>query len=188
MSEILWRRLRYMLSPQWDIYDSISGGLAGNEVVLDVGCGTGVGALRLRRRCKTVMGMDKDDEAINFCFKVMTVPGVSWVTDDVSKESYNSSLYDVITMVEVLEHIVDYGLALRNVATLLQPGGKLYITARNANANLRRNDLHLREWTAQEFVHALEAHFETVELYDYSLTEKQDIFTHVTPLVAVCQK
>lgn len=88
-------------------------------------------------------------------------------------------------MVEALEHIEDYNRALENVRALLRPGGKLYITARNANADLRPNGLHLREWTAMEFARVLETHFDRVELWSWDLAQPQDSFTRATPLVAV---
>lgn len=82
----------------------------------------------------------------------------------------------------------DWRAALFNVKTLLAAEGKFYISSRNANADLRKNDLHEREWSAKQFKDALEEFFPTVKLYNYQLTEELDEQTHQTPLVAVCER
>jgi len=181
VSDVIWRRLRYMLSPQWDIYRSIGPHVSG-MTVLDVGCGTGFGALQLSRYTPAVDGIDTDPDAIEFAQQ--SFPHVKFRVEDITGKVRGPD-YQAVVMVEVLEHIKDYDLALANVARLLKPGGKLYVTARNANADLRRNDLHLREWRADEFVAALAAHFDTVELFDYSLRNVQDADTRITPMVGV---
>lgn len=187
MSDVLWRRLRYMLTPQFDIYLSISDRVEG-QTVLDVGCGTGFGSLQLARRAKHVNAFDIDDEAANFAFWLET-PNLKVVPHSVDLCEYMPfKPHDAVVMVEVLEHIPDWRVALGNVQTLLAPGGKLYISARNRNADLRRNDLHEREWTAAEFKAALAGYFSSVTLYDYSLEHEQGDDTRVTPLVAVCVK
>jgi 2-polyprenyl-3-methyl-5-hydroxy-6-metoxy-1,4-benzoquinol methylase len=90
--------------------------------------------------------------------------------------------------VEVLEHIADWKLALVNVATLLKPEGRLYITARNAAADLRRNDIHSREVTGAQLTDMLLSVFGRVRLYDYTLKHELALDTHVTPLIALATK
>jgi len=53
---------------------------------------------------------------------------------------------------------------------------------------LRKNDLHEREWNAEELDRYLNIYFRKVELYDYRLFKKQSIDTTSTPLMAKAEK
>lgn len=189
MSDVLWRRLRYMLTPQFDIYESIARNTDDLAVTLDVGFGTGFGTLQMVSEA-TLIGIEVDASAVEFAQRCL--PVIDFRLGDICAPATVADLrperFDVVTMIEVLEHIPDWRAALENVRTLLTPGGKLYISARNRNADLRRNDLHEREWTAAEFRAALAGYFSSVKLYDYTLTAELGDDTHVTPLVAVCVK
>jgi 2-polyprenyl-3-methyl-5-hydroxy-6-metoxy-1,4-benzoquinol methylase len=188
MSDVLWRRLRYMLTPQFDLYASIAGKLDG-ERVLEVGCGTGFGALQLARRARKVNAIDIDPDAIGFAKLTLQSEHLRFNCADICNTTSGTLwVHDAAVMIEVLEHISDWQTALTSVAWLLRDGGKLYISARNANADLRRNDLHEREVTAGQFVEMLSAHFSSVKLYDYTLEHELGTDTRATPLVAVCVK
>jgi len=186
MSEVLWRRLGYMLSPQLDIYRYIAPMTEGLHVV-DIGFGTGFGTLQAMRYARFVDGIELDREAVRFAQDCM--PGVRWNWGDISRGvSYIAKDVDMVLMIEVLEHVKDWQAALTNVVDILRPGGKLVISGRNALADLRKNELHEREWTALEFVSALDDYFEEVKLYDYTLQSELDVTTRSTPLVAICRK
>ena len=62
------------------------------------------------------------------------------------------------------------------------------MTARNRHADLRRNDLHEREWTAKELKDNLGEFFLDVKLFDYTLQNEVDETTRITPLIAVARK
>jgi 2-polyprenyl-3-methyl-5-hydroxy-6-metoxy-1,4-benzoquinol methylase len=189
MSEVLWRRLGYMLSPQLDIYKAIAPHVAA-QTVIDIGFGTGFGTNILTGYAREVVGVEVDHDAINFAAD--NLPGIQFAWGDISRGVRylvdDEFRFDAALMIEVLEHVSHWRNALTNVVEILKPGGKLYISARNANADLRKNDLHEREWTAAEFTAALGEFFESVELYDYRLEVKQDTTTRATPLVAVATK
>lgn len=185
MSDVLWRRLRYFLSPQWDHYHAIAPHLKG-KAVLDIGCGTGFGAVQLAAFATRVHGTDIDADAIAFCQSSWPGERLDFSVSDILVARPWS--FDAVVMIEVLEHVVDRGLALQNIRSLLNPGGVFYVSARNALADLRRNDLHEDEKTATELFAELSPLFSSVELYDYSLTKPQTDQSRVTPIVAVCIK
>lgn len=189
MSDVLWRRLRYMLTPQFDIYENIASRMDDLTMVLDVGFGTGFGTLQLRTHDNTTVGLELNADAVEFADRCL--PGRFEQGDICDAQIFRNlrpGAFDAITMIEVLEHIPDWRRALTNVRELLHKGGKLYISARNRNADLRRNDLHEREWTAGEFRAALAGYFSSVTLYDYTLEAEQGDDSRVTPLVAVAVK
>lgn len=186
MSEVLWRRFQYFLSPQLDIYRALAPRMAGKDV-LDIGFATGFGALQFLGTAKSVSGIEIDKEAVAFARHC--IPSIDWQWGDISRPiTYFGKTYDVVLMIEVLEHVQDWRAALVHVEEVVRPGGKLIISARNRNADLRKNDLHEREWKAQEFIEALSYYFPVVQLYDYMLTQELPIDTRQTPLVAVATK
>jgi 2-polyprenyl-3-methyl-5-hydroxy-6-metoxy-1,4-benzoquinol methylase len=187
VNDILWRRLGYMLSPQLDLYRSLGPKLAGLDV-LEVGFGTGLGTVQLARYAATVRAAEVNPEAVSFAREVLPLRNVEWLEHDITETRAFRGVYQAAVMVEVLEHIPDWKLALANVAELLRAGGVLYLTARNANADLRRNALHEREWNAAELTAALGTVFSSVRLYDYTLVNGLGQDTRVTPLIAVAQK
>lgn len=184
--EVAARRLMYFMSPQMDIYKALAPHMAGKKV-LDVGFGFGFGALQFTPYAESVTGVELDNEAVKFANA--TIPGIRWEWGDIGRGvHYLGSDYDAVVMIEVLEHISEWQLALVNVLDVLKPGGLFYISARNANADLRKNDLHEREWRAEQFKIAVEHFFKDVKLYDWKLEVEQDIGTRQTPLIAVGRK
>ena len=185
MDDILWRRLPYMLSPQMDIYTHLSRALVGKDV-LEVGYGVGLGVLQYANVAKTVFAIDTSENAYQFAKNYLPHPNVSWAVADITVA--NGATFDAVVMIEVLEHIEDWQQALQNIKDTLCRRGTLWITARNTNANLRKNDLHEREWSAEQFFSNLRSFFGEVELYKYDLSDVLDFETRQTPRVAKCIK
>lgn len=185
MSNILDRRLRYYLSPQWDIYKSIAPHVAGKNVI-EIGFGTGLGTTMISQSAATVYAVDSDPGLVALAQDLFPMRNVNWLhkgVDDLPADDF-----DAAVMIEVLEHVPDWRGAMHNVWNSLAPGGKLYISARNANADLRKNELHEREWTAGQFRNAMLEYFKDVRLWDYTLSQQQDTNTRMTPLIAVATK
>jgi 2-polyprenyl-3-methyl-5-hydroxy-6-metoxy-1,4-benzoquinol methylase len=185
-SAVVWRRLGYMLTPQLDIYMHLADRLI-EKRVLEVGFGTGVGVLQYASKANGVTAIEIDPAAVEFAQKVFPIKGIEWEHGDITDYKTQKQFRAVI-MVEVLEHIPDWEVALQKVHDLLFPGGHLYLSHRNANADLRKNDLHEREWTATEVKENLGCFFSKVWLYDYALMDEQTADTRVTPIVAVAEK
>ena len=183
MSDILWRRLAYFLSPQADLYEAIAPHLI-DKSVLEVGFGTGFGVLHYAGVADQVDAIEQDEEAVTFASRHFPLGGIRWINGNILDIDIDRT-FDAVVMIEVLEHIGDWEKALRQVSKHLVRGGKLYLSARNANADLRKNKLHEREWTAVELKAALSKYFASVTLYDYKLANELDEDTHQTPLLAV---
>ena len=181
---VIWRRLKYMLSPQLDIYKHIAEKVQGLDI-LEVGFGTGFGTVQLASAARHVTATEIDPSAVSFAKLVFPLQNILWLEDDITNLGYRGKNY-VVVCLEVLEHIPDWQLAIDGIVKALASNGVLYVSGPNANANLRKNDRHEREWTAQEFKDALGQYFTQVSLMDYTLTEPQGDDTHLTPLVAIC--
>ena len=174
-----------MLTPQHDLYANIAPHVRGHSV-LEVGFGTGTGTLQLVPYARNVTAIESDRYAVDFAREMYPMQA-DWQLSDILDYRVGE-MFECAVMIEVLEHITNWQRALQNVRDGLVAGGELFISARNANADLRRNDLHEREWTAKEFSIALRSLFSDVTLWDYRLAKKQDETTRCTPLIARARK
>ncbi len=91
--------------------------------VLDVGCGTGMMLLEMRH-LGSVEGIDASEEALQFC----RARGLNDVRlGDVVHLPYAEASFDVLTGVDILEHIDDDVGALREWRRVLKPEGRLFL-------------------------------------------------------------
>ena len=195
-NDIWLQRLRYALTPQFDMYQSLRERLSGQ--VLEVGFGTGSGAAIYASEVEHVDAIDIDESAVAFANEMYPLENVAWIHADITSKAWWSARkrkgwqleggYDFTVMVEALEHVEEWESALENIKILLKDGGYLIMTARNANADLRRKKQHSREWRSEELIEELEVFFPSVYIYDWALQERQPKYTAVTPLIAMAKK
>lgn len=96
----------------------------GHRRILDVGCGTGT-MLRYLSRYGRAQGVDADEGAIEFCHErgiteVQHVEGMPLPFEDAS--------FDLVTALDVIEHIDDDRGTLRELYRITRPGGMLMIS------------------------------------------------------------
>ena len=91
--------------------------------ILDVGCGTGMMLLDLAG-LGTAQGIDVSDEALRFCRQ----RGLQNVQKgNVVALPFEEASFDVLTGVDILEHIEDDVAAVREWGRVLKPGGRLFL-------------------------------------------------------------
>jgi 2-polyprenyl-6-hydroxyphenyl methylase / 3-demethylubiquinone-9 3-methyltransferase len=107
--------------------------LAG-AAVLDVGCGGGLLSEAMARAGAEVVAIDLADELV----KVARLHGLeSGVKVDYRVQSVEAlaaerpGSFDAVTCMEMLEHVPDPGAILQACATLLRPGGLLFMSTLN---------------------------------------------------------
>jgi SAM-dependent methyltransferase len=87
--------------------------------ILDIGCGTGTMVIHLGRYGR-VFGVDMDNEAVGYCRD----RGLDTVMQaSAGKLPFGDDAFDLVTMLDVLEHISDEGAALAEAARVIRPGG-----------------------------------------------------------------
>ncbi len=96
--------------------------------ILDIGCGSGdfLGLLKADRR-NTLYGMDVSPAALAIAAQKDFVHK-TFVGDLIRREDIPEEMFDAIVASEVLEHIDDYELAIRNISGILRDGGHLLLT------------------------------------------------------------
>ncbi len=93
--------------------------------ILDVGCGTGTMVRELARYGR-VEGVDADPEAVAFC-RERGLRNVRQV-DGEAALPFESGSFDLVTALDVIEHVDDDDAMLRELARVLIPGGLLLVS------------------------------------------------------------
>jgi 2-polyprenyl-6-hydroxyphenyl methylase / 3-demethylubiquinone-9 3-methyltransferase len=106
--------------------------------VLDVGCGGGILADSMARRGAEVLGIDLATKAL----KVAQLHALEAETQGVSYREISAeglaaeqpASFDVVTCMEMLEHVPDPSLIVEACAELVKPGGHVFFSTINRNA------------------------------------------------------
>lgn len=95
--------------------------------ILDVGCGVGTFVRRLRDLSPQVYGIDVDQERVRR--GAQAVPNLLLATAE--QLPFADGAFDVVLLHEVIEHVRDDALTLREVCRVLRPGGRAVIFCPN---------------------------------------------------------
>ncbi len=110
-------------------------GLAGREVV-DVGCGGGILSESMARAGATVLGIDLAPAVLEVARLHAAESGVNLVYREMSAEALAAERpqsFDLVTCMEMLEHVPDPALTVSALAALVRPGGDLVVSTLNRN-------------------------------------------------------
>jgi 2-polyprenyl-6-hydroxyphenyl methylase/3-demethylubiquinone-9 3-methyltransferase len=104
--------------------------------VLDVGCGGGILAEALARRGASVTGIDLSEKALqvaqlHLLESRLSVSYRSISAEDLAAQSAQS--FDVVTCMELLEHVPDPAGMVAACARLVRPGGQVFFSTINRN-------------------------------------------------------
>ena len=148
--------------------------IAGEHVygdVLEVGCGEGRGIPVLFNHSKSFTAVDKMEEVMadlqikypSGKFLSMNIPPLRELKD-------NS--FDSVVSFQVIEHIDDDVLYLKEIHRVLKPGGVALITTPNRSMSLSRNPWHIREYLPGQLKSMASNIFRTVEMKGITGNEK----------------
>lgn len=115
--------------------------------VLDVGCQAGALPVALAERGADVTGVDVDAALLEGAQLRAQGHGVraEFVVARAESLPFGDAAFDVVTFVDVIEHVDDARASVAEIARVLRPGGTLYLFGPNrfSPANLR-SDPHYR--------------------------------------------
>ncbi|WP_039058740.1 bifunctional 2-polyprenyl-6-hydroxyphenol methylase/3-demethylubiquinol 3-O-methyltransferase UbiG [Enterobacter sp. Bisph1] len=112
-----------------------AGGLFGKKV-LDVGCGGGILAESMAQEGADVTGLDMGFEPLQVARLHALESGVqvNYVQETVEEHAAKQAQqYDVVTCMEMLEHVPDPQSVVKACAQLVKPGGHVFFSTINRN-------------------------------------------------------
>ena len=104
--------------------------------VLDVGCGGGILAEAMARRGAKVTGIDLSEKALTVAQLHLLESKLDVEYQSVSAEDYaaaHAGKFDVVTCMELLEHVPEPGAMVAACARLVRPGGQVFFSTINRN-------------------------------------------------------
>jgi len=109
--------------------------LSGKRIV-DIGCGGGILTESMSLAGADVMGIDMADGPLTVAKLHQSESGTKVSYEQMTAEALAASRpgeFDVVTCLEMLEHVPDPAEVIRSCAELVKPGGKLFFSTINRN-------------------------------------------------------
>lgn len=109
--------------------------IAGKQV-LDIGCGGGILSESMAVRGAQVTGIDMSAEALGVARLHLLETGREVNYQQISAEDFAAAhpgTFDVVTCMEMLEHVPEPASVVRAAAALVKPGGQVFFSTLNRN-------------------------------------------------------
>lgn len=130
--------------------------MAAGKTILDYGCGTGYGTNFLYRRATppTLKGVDVSEAAIAFCRASYEDIADSFLLIKPGRLPFADGSFELITLFQVIEHVLDDVGLILELHRVLAPGGLLLITTPNVEFSggdplSPLNPHHIREYDSK---------------------------------------
>ncbi|CAN5320796.1 bifunctional 3-demethylubiquinone 3-O-methyltransferase/2-octaprenyl-6-hydroxy phenol methylase [soil metagenome] len=106
------------------------------KVVVDIGCGGGILTESMVKKGANVTGIDLSEKALKVADLHSLESGVTVRYELIAAEELAArepSRFDVVTCMEMLEHVPDPAAIVKACATLVKPGGQVFFSTLNRN-------------------------------------------------------
>ena len=167
-----------------------------SDVVLDVGCGLGIGGVLLSKSCKSVTAIDQDEDVIKKNMSsYSSIANLSFSAVDLTQGSTLTGSYDAVVAMDVIEHIKPEftNTFLSNISSLTKDDGFAVIGTPNIHsqqyASAKRKESHYREFEPDELQDILEKYYRRVFLFSMTDETISTSFSKMAwYLIALCVK
>jgi len=160
-----------------------------NGKILDIGCSSGHFLKVAENHGYDVFGVEPNSDMVEFATKELGLENIKNGTLD--DDTYPSNYFDVITLWDVLEHVVDPSHLLKSVKKALKPGGWVFAYTENfdsfnvfismADSEMIAADVHIRHYTPETFrIEFEKADFNVREVMTHGLD-----FQHLQTIMSV---
>ena len=142
------------------------------KIVLDYGCGSGYGSHILARKAEKVIAVDIDQDAINYAKNSFVATNLVFKT----VSELTTERFDVITLFQVIEHVSNAKIFLKEIKKLLNPNGCLLVSTPDRINRLFPiiqkpwNVFHLKEYSSTSLSNLLNEYFSKVDLLNIGST------------------
>lgn len=90
------------------------------------------------------------------------------VIEDMTKSKLPDNAYDAVVCIEVIEHVEEDDVFVKNISKVIRPGGWAYFTTPNGdfikNEGPNKNPDHVRHYTRAQLQSVLERYFDNVKV------------------------
>lgn len=114
--------------------------------VLDVGCGGGILSEALAERGASVLGIDLAESALQAAEEHRAGQAVEYRLESSRETAARGEVFDVVTCMEMLEHVADPAAVLRDIHALLKPGGWAFFSTINRTLKARLGAVYAAEY------------------------------------------
>lgn len=114
--------------------------------VLDVGCGGGILSEALAERGASVLGIDLAENALQAAEAHRAGQAVEYRLESSRETAARGEVFDVVTCMEMLEHVADPAAVLRDIHALLKPGGWAFFSTINRTLKARLGAVYAAEY------------------------------------------
>jgi 2-polyprenyl-6-hydroxyphenyl methylase / 3-demethylubiquinone-9 3-methyltransferase len=107
-----------------------------DAALLDIGCGGGIFSEALADKGAKVTGIDLSKQCIDVAKLHALESGLSIDYQQASAEAWaekHAGQFDIVTCMELIEHVPDPQSLIKACATLVRPGGHLFFSSLNRN-------------------------------------------------------
>jgi 2-polyprenyl-6-hydroxyphenyl methylase/3-demethylubiquinone-9 3-methyltransferase len=132
LNPVRLKYIRDMIDQHWQCDEHVRAPLEG-KTALDVGCGAGLLAEPLARLGAGVTGIDAAAELIEVARRHADAMGLEIDYRAGTVEEFDGR-FDLVTAMEVIEHVADPASFLKALAKRLAPGGLLVLSTPNATS------------------------------------------------------
>lgn len=153
----------------------LSGGL-----VLDAGCGEGVGTAHLAQTADKVIGIDNDQTSISRASRRILRDNIEFITMDCQHIAFPDETFDLVIANALLEYLTDVSRFVGEAHRILAPGGVFVCGTKNLERSLKdRNgaplyENHLQEFTSATLNEALSSHFSDAVIYGERMNSRSE--------------
>lgn len=125
-----WHYAKYQEAMHWLAPES-------GDVILDLGCGSGVAASMFAQTDGTrVLGIDTKEGAVRYARNRFRASNLAFVVGSVDELGLGNESVDKIALLEVIEHLYleQAARTVSECSRVLKPGGRLVVTTPNMNS------------------------------------------------------
>jgi len=115
--------------------EKLAGGLSGKQVI-DIGCGGGILSESMALNDAKVTGIDMAETPLSIAQLHSLESGVEIDYQQITAEEMaerNPARYDIVTCMEMLEHVPDPGAIISACSALVKPDGHIFFSTINRN-------------------------------------------------------
>ena len=115
---------------------SLAAELAADQIVLDLECNNEYGTKILNTRCKSVIGVDVSERAIESARQINADAQIAFHVIDGDTLPFDDHTFDMVVSFQVIEHVTAVEPYLHEIQRVLKPRGKALFTTANREIRL----------------------------------------------------